>query len=465
MRSYQYLAGVGANFGIISIGMHYGWSSIALPNLMNGTETDFTITAGDASWLASLVSLGSLLGDLITFFTLDVIGRRFLILGSALPLSLSWLLVAHAQSPAFLYIGRLLGGLADGIAFSSVPPYLTEISDPEIRGCLGSSYPITLQFGMFLMNLFELLFSMKLSAYLAFLVGIPTILIMLCVPDSPYFYLLKGKEKAATKSLQKFTGRQDVTKDLERITEGLQEEGGAHLNFSKALFTPLALRTLLISAGLIIVQQANGSLAVICYTSSVFEESKDFLDPEISNLIFYGVFAIFAFISVFFVDTCGRKVLILLSLGTSTVMLFVTGTYIYIKTETSIDVEGMGYIQLISVLLYAVSESIGLIFIPLLVVSEILPINVKAVGMLLTNVSFSFSATGIIKFFSWSSNAYGMYVPFFTFTLCSILGIIFVIYLVPETKGKTLEEIHRTMIKSHHQKEKSDTILTNGRST
>ncbi|VEN63649.1 unnamed protein product [Callosobruchus maculatus] len=458
MRSYQYLAGVGANFGIISIGMHYGWSSIALPNLMNGTETDFTITAGDASWLASLVSLGSLLGDLITFFTLDVIGRRFLILGSALPLSLSWLLVAHAQSPAFLYIGRLLGGMADGIAFNSVPPYLTEISDPEVRGCLGASYQITLQLGMLLMNLFQLLFSVKLSAYLAFLTVIPTILIMMFLPDSPYFYLLKGKEEAATKSLQKFTGRQDVSKDLERITEGLQEEGGAHLNFSKALLTPLALKALLISAGLMITQQASGQLAVISYTSSVFQESRDLLDPQISNLIFYCVLAIFTAICVFFVDICGRKFLTLLSLGTSTVMLFVTGTYIYIKAETSIDVEGMGYIELISVLLYAVSESTGLIFIPLLVASEILPINVKAVGMLLTNLCFSFSATCFIKFFSWSSHAYGMYVPFFTFTLCSILGIIFVIYLVPETKGKTLEEIHRTMIKSYHQKEKSATM-------
>nr|CAH7722758.1 unnamed protein product [Callosobruchus chinensis] len=451
MRLYQYLAGVGSNFGMISIGMHYGWSSIALPKLINGTETGFTITPEDASWLASIVSLGSLLGDVITLFTLDVIGRRFLILGSALPLSLSWLLVANAQSPAFLYIGRLLGGLADGIAFSSVPPYLTEISDPEIRGCLGSSYPITLQFGMFLMNLFEQLFSMKLSSYLAFLIGIPTILIMMFVPDSPYFYLLKENEKKAVKSLQKFTGRQDVSKDLERISEGLQEEGGAHLKFSKALFTPLALRSFFISAGLIITQQVNGSLAVISYTSTVFEESKDFLDPQISNLIFYGVFAVFSFICVFLVDIYGRKFLILLSLSTSTLMLFVTGTYIYIKTETSIDVGGMGYIELISVILYAVSGSIGLLFIPLLVVSEILPTNVKAVGMLLTNFCFSFSATAVIKFFSWSSNTYGMYVPFFTFTLCSILGIIFVIYLVPETKGKTLEEVHRAMVKSHHK--------------
>nr|CAI5830713.1 unnamed protein product [Callosobruchus analis] len=426
MRLYQYLAGVGSNFGMMSIGMHYGWSSIALPKLMNGTETDFTITPEDASWLASIVSLGSLLGDVITLFTLDRIGRRFLILGAALPLSLSWF---------------------------SVPPYLTEISDPEIRGALGSSYPITLQFGMFLMNLFEVLFSMKLSSYLAFLIGIPTFLIMMLVPDSPYFYLLKGKEEAAVKSLQKFTGKQDVSKDLERISEGLQEEGGAHLKFSKALFTPLALRSLLISAGLIIAQQVNGSLAVISYTATVFEESKDFLDPQISNLIFYGVFTLFCFICVFLVDICGRKLLILVSLCSSAVMLFVTGTYIYIKTETSIDVEGMGYIELISVLLYAVSESIGLIFIPLLIISEILPTNVKAVGMLVTNVCFCFSATGVIKFFSWSSNAYGMYIPFFSFTVCSILGVIFVVCFVPETKGKTLEEIHRAMIKTEHKDE------------
>ncbi|CAH1968356.1 unnamed protein product [Acanthoscelides obtectus] len=455
MRVYQYMAGAGSNFGMISVGMHYGWSSIALPKLINGTETSFTITPEDASWLASIVSLGSLFGDTFALLTLDKLGRKFLIIGSSLPLAVSWLLVANAQSVAFLYIGRLLGGLADGIAFSVVPPYLTEISDPEIRGFLGSTYPVTLHFGMLLMNILELIFSIQLSSYLACLIGMSTLLIMPLVPDSPYFHLLKGNEKAAKESLQKFTGKKDVSKDLERILEGMQEEGGAHLNCSKAFFSPLAIKALMISIGLIFLQQMNGLLAVISYTSSVFQESKDFLDPQVSNIIFYSMLMLCALLGAFLVDIFGRKFLILLSLISSTIMLLITGAYIYIKTETSIDVEGMGYVELISVILYAVSEGVGLIFIPLLVVSEILPTNVKAVGMLLINICFALTSATVIKFFSWSSMEYGMYVPFFTFALCGIAGVIFVICLVPETKGKTLEEVHRA-IDGHHKNKSYD---------
>ncbi|KAG5875059.1 hypothetical protein JTB14_026190 [Gonioctena quinquepunctata] len=439
-RIFQYLAAIGANLGMISIGMHYGWGSSALPILTSGNHT-FQITSTEGSWLISTLPLSAILGDCLALLLQDKIGHNTMITLTSIPLFVSWILLGLAPSKTYMFLGKFIAGLADGVLFTALPPYLSEISEPEIRGFMGASFMVSIVLGMLLINIIFLFASMASTAYIASIVSLLMLPILSFLPESPYFYLMKKDILSAKASLQKFQGKGEVVEELYRISKGIMEEGVDKISAADLFSNKYHRKSLLLSLLAISTMNFSGAFAIQSYSEEVFEKSRYFLEPKISIIIYYVVFFVVVVFSQLMLDHIGRRPLMLISTGMVSLMLFLNGTFLYIQTSTDIDTSGFDFIQLPVILVYIISHAFGLYSIPVVFSSEIFSANVKTLGLFFVNVTYSISLTAMVKFFEWSDVSFGIFVPFYGFgSICAVAFVLLLIFF-PETKLKTLEEI------------------------
>lgn len=413
--------------------------SIAIPKLINGGY-DFTITSDQGSWLASMLTIGDLLGDIIGFSLINTFGKKKLIFWTTVPLVISWILTTVGPNVIFLFFGKFIAGIADGILFTTVPTFMSEIADPQIRGILGSSYSVTLVLGMLLMNVLLYFLDMKTAGYIAIALNIPLFFTFPFLPDSAYFYLLKKDPVSAKASLQKYFGRGDVENDLSRISKAVEDDLSNYTGFKDIILEKTYRKALLISITITVLNQLTGNTAILSYCTTVFEGSKSFLNPELSNIIFFVVLFIFVALASSFMDNYGRRTLIIISSGGTVVCLLGNAIFVTLK-EYSLVSKEIEYVQLIILLLYISFYAIGLYSVPLIVSSEVFTPSLKGIGLCITNISFSLSSTFSLKFLTWTNDAVGMYLPFYIFAFWALLIMLFTIFILPETKGKTLEDI------------------------
>lgn len=421
--------------------MHYGWPSPTLRILYKGTDK-LKIDPTEGSWLAIMPLVGAILGALITGLVIDRLGRKRLILFSSLPFFISWITIGLAETSVLLHVARFLAGLTDGLSFTAVPMFLGEIAEPAIRGLLSSMCPVSIVIGLLLINILGSYLSISTAAFVSSVIPVILLVTFVWIPESPYFLLMRGRYEEARKSLQVFRGTTDVEAELERIAAAVKEQNEATGKISDLFTCASNRKAVFIALGLRSVQQLTGITAVTFYCQTVFDKSN-FIAPEIATIIYFTVQLVFSAISCLMVDISGRRPLLIISLSGTAVTLLINGTYLYIKNCTEIDTSDFEFVLLVTLLCFVVIFSLGLQTIPLLIMSEMFPTNVKAFALCLADVYFSIIASVISKFFDGTSSAFGMHVPFYTFTVCCVFGLIFIIFCVPETKGRTLEDIQR----------------------
>ncbi|CAH1968363.1 unnamed protein product [Acanthoscelides obtectus] len=420
--------------------MHYGWPSPYMPVLENGKYT-FSVTSEEGSWLTVIPLIGAMVGALATGMIVDIFGRKRLIVLSSLPFFASWLMVALASSSTLMFIGRFIAGLSDGLSFTAVPMYLGEISESKIRGLLASICPVSVIFGVLLINVLGEHLSLQTSAYIGAVIPVVLLITYSWMPESPYFHVMKGETEEARKSLEIFRGTKDVDEELKRISEAVRQQNevkGSILD----LFTVRSNRKgLLITLGLRGFQQLSGTTAIIFYCKTIFEESKDFISAGTATIIYFSVQLVLSALSSVIVDFAGRRPLLIISTTGTAITLLIQGVFLYFKICTDVDMSRYHFVPIVALLSFVIVFSVGLQTIPLLMMGEIFPTDVKAIALSLMDLYYSLIVTIISQFFHWTKEVYGLHVPFFTFFGCCLVGLLFIIFFVPETKGKTLEDI------------------------
>lgn len=211
-----------ANLGIICSEMHYGWPSPYLPVLQKGNYT-FQITSEESSYLTVIPLIGAICGASGTGLIIDVVGRKKLLVYSSIPFIVSWLLVGVATSSTLMFVGRFIAGVFDGLSFTAVPMYLGEIAEPKTRGLLASVCPVSIVFGILLINILGTYLPLDTVAFISTSFPLLLLLTFSWMPESPYFYLMRGKLKEATHSLQALRGYEDVTEEFNRISTAVKE--------------------------------------------------------------------------------------------------------------------------------------------------------------------------------------------------------------------------------------------------
>lgn len=421
-------------------GMVYVWPSPTLPKLF-AKNSPIPITDDEGSWLASFSPFGDLVGAPVASFTADYFGRKNAILIAIVPYLLSWIMVYYANTLPLLLLARFLVGFADGQHLTIIPMYLGEMAESDIRGRLGNLITVMADVGTLFMYCVGPFVSIKMMAIIGSIFPILTIITFFNMPESPYYYLTKLDYLEASRSLKRLRGRDDVDDELLQLHQVVSEEMSKPSTWHELFTNKSNVKAMLIVVGLKSAQQLSGISAFLVYSELIFTDADGYLSPAVSAIIFGAVQLASSAFSAIAVDYVGRKPLLITSCIGSAIALAAQGTYFYLQQETTYDMTHLSWVPITSMLVFIVMYCYGLGAIVFMMPSEMFPTNVKAKALCLMDIYFAFAAFVVMKLYGVVSSKCGEHVPFFCFCFFCLVSIVFIIYCVPETKGKTLDEI------------------------
>ncbi|XP_023712857.1 facilitated trehalose transporter Tret1 isoform X3 [Cryptotermes secundus] len=441
----QVMAALSVSLGSMVVGFASAYTS---PALVSMAEPNSTVQPDlqQKSWIGSLMPLSALLGGIAGGPLIETIGRKTTILATALPFIVSWLLIALAVNVPMLYAGRVVAGFCVGIVSLCFPVYLGETLQPEVRGMLGLLPTAFGNVGILLCYSAGKYLNWSMLATLGACIPVPFLVCMLFIPETPRWYFSKAKGKCAMKSLQWLRGKDaDISQELKEIeninNESLKSPSGS----SFELFNKSNLKPLLISLGLMFFQQMSGINAVVFYTVMIFKAAGSTLDGNTSTIIVGVVNFGSTFLATILIDRFGRKVLLYISSVAMIISLAVLGTFFYLKDHTDTNVTPYGWLPLVSFVIYVIGFSFGFGPIPWLMMGEILPAKIRGSAASIVT-GFNWTCTFVVtKTFTDLITGLGSAITFWMFGGICLAGLFFVIFWVPETQGKSLEDIEKKL--------------------
>ncbi|XP_063236592.1 facilitated trehalose transporter Tret1-2 homolog [Bacillus rossius redtenbacheri] len=458
----QHLAAFLAGLGALCAGAVQGWTAPALPYLLHeaGAGTNYTagapapISADQASWVGAIAALGGLAGALPAGHLADTLGRRAVLLLLSLPFALAWLLVvAFPVTVPALYASRFVAGVAMGAVTVVVPIYNEEIAEDRLRGPLGIYLDLMVTVGI--------LWSYAVGAavpyvWLAALCGLLPLLFAAAfwrAPESPVFLASRDRWDEAEKALRWLRGSrslddQAVKGELVRLhlsVAGVRR----HLGLSRLsalrdtarsfyLGSP-AGKAAFVVTGLMVVQQLTFINAFLFYTEDIFRGIAGASVSPLTSTVVVGVVQCLATAASFLlVQVCGRRPLLLAS---ALVIALSVGTLAVDLAAAGEGAGPAGWLPLACLCVCMVAYSLGLGPLPWLMMAELAPVEHKGLisslavfvnWVLVFAVTFAFN--GLVALLGAAATYGGI-------CAACLMGTLFVYLVVPETRGKSREEI------------------------
>ncbi|KAJ8962516.1 hypothetical protein NQ318_000907 [Aromia moschata] len=376
----------------------------------------------------------------------DIIGRKPTMLVSALPYIAAFILAAVAKNIWVFYASRLFTGIGDGLVFSTVPMYIGEISTPKVRGAWGNALTFAIYLGQLLITIIGSYCSVEVTSYICICVPIAFLLLSFFIPESPYYHIMKGNFDAAKDTLRKLTGVEDVEEAFLQLKSDVHRQMSETGTWKDLFFVDSNRKALFAGVFLRTSQQLSGIGTFAVYTQYIFAKSGGDLSPEVSSIIFFGVICIFNLVGAYTLDIFGRRKSYIVSISFGGVVLFVEAFYFFAEQhDIGINITSFNWIPITGMLLYVVFYSIGVGIVPTLMLGELFSASIKSKGLGLLAVCFGLLVCIITKLFHVMTTNFGLYSPFLLFSLSSLTSTVLALYLIPETKGKTLEEIQQSL--------------------
>ncbi|XP_046998255.1 facilitated trehalose transporter Tret1-like [Schistocerca americana] len=441
-----------ASLVYLVVGVCIGWSSPLVPRLQQNTS-HIVITADEGSWLASTVGLVAAPPSLLAGVLVDVVGRRRMMLACALPFFVTAVWQRFASSFWELLASNILSGVAIGFIVPVFPLYVVEIAQDHIRGLLVSLGPLMAGIGAFLMMIVASY--APFDGVTEFMMAGPVVFVasFWWMPESPYFLVAKHRSQEAAQALMRLRGKSsnnDVIGELEAIQRALEERTKNEISAADA-FLELrrnagARRAFFLSITYVIVLVFGGSATMGLYSTQIFQTTGSSLDASVSAIILCAVQVAFNILGVLLVDRVGRRPLVLFSFGGCAVTVAALGTYFYLmKFGNKGTVDSLFWLPLTALILYYISYDMGGNALLWVLSNELTPASVRGVSNSCVGILLSVLAFGITKLFQLVEDSFGTYVPFWFFSISCFVGVIFAWFFIPETKGRSLEDITAEM--------------------
>lgn len=448
----QYLAALTVSFGAFAVGTVLSWTSVALPYVTNNQQNSaqdfptFKITHEEEALVGALLTVGALVSAIPSGCLADKVGRKKAILITMVPLLVNWGLISYVSNTWLLLLARFIAGMGVGGYCVVAPMYLAEIADASCRGTFGSFFQLFICAGiLFTCLLGPITTWTSLSLILAVVPGI-FICIFLFQPESPLYLIKKERISDAEVTLRYLRGpRYQVKKELMVLQKDIEDSCQKSRSLKDILTTKRYKKSLIAVLGVLLFQQFSGINALIFYTVPIFQASGSTLSPTLAAITVNIVQVLATYVSSLIVERAGRKLYLFISAAGMFLCLVTLATFFYVKSFNSEISQGLGLVPIISMVVFMASYSIGFGPIPWMLLGELFAPEIKAVATgvaILANWIFAFLVT---FFFPILNLKLGTHVTFYVFSCFMLVALVFIRYVIPESKGKSLMEIQKML--------------------
>ncbi|WP_260262384.1 sugar porter family MFS transporter [Elizabethkingia occulta] len=400
-------------------------------------------------WVASCALLGCIAGAMYSGKLSDRAGRKKVLMLSAVLFTISSIGTAMAPSLWFFVLFRIIGGMGIGIASMLSPMYISEMAPAPVRGRLISVFQLGIVTGILVIYFVNAYIAgihneaWNISTGWRWMFGsgiIPSvifILLLITVPESPRWLASQKKQSEALAILSLINGNKAAQQELDSINESLKDEAP----FSLASLKGSKLKKALITGILLAVfSQFTGINAIMYYAPEIFKSTGTGTDSAFIQTILVGIINVaFTLVAIKYVDSWGRKKLLLSGISGMTVCLFIVGLTFYTQQQ--------GYLVLIAILGYIAFFAMSLGPLTFVVIAEIFPTKSRATAMSIATFFLWLAVFLVSQTFPILIGSIGSAYTFWLYTLISVLAFLFIRKYIPETKGKTLEEIEASWTK------------------
>lgn len=331
-----------------------------------------------------------------------------------------------------------------GMYISITPMYLGEISPAKIRGYLGSMMTVDLKLGILIEFVIGPFLSVRNLALISLAAPCLFVVTFVWLPESPYYFLRCDAKQKAINSLVQLRGKKDVYEEADTIEQSVKADLANKAGLRELLFVRRNRRALTTLMCLLILQQLSGTQALLQYAQIIFDKMGNNLEGKYLTMIMGAMQLVFTIVCMIFNDFTGRKLLLMISLIGTACSTAIVATYFHLQYN-QMDISNITWLPATGLILFIIMYGLGLSTLPLTMAGELFSMNVKALGNMIGMVTLSISAFAVTNLYLIISESAGVHTPFWIFTACSFAGAIFTFFYVPETKGRTLEQIQREL--------------------
>jgi SP family arabinose:H+ symporter-like MFS transporter len=425
-------------------GFLFGYDTAVINGANQYLKAHFHLDAMQEGFAGASAILGCIPGAMCAGFLSDRFGRRKVLFLCAILYAVSGLLSAIPRTFTEFLVARFISGLGIGASSMICPIYIAELAPAAKRGRLGSLFQLGIVTGIFLTLFINLKIqglgdaAWNTASGWRWMLGAevaPALLLLALlffVPESPRWLLSVGRDDEARRVLESVDGPEHAEREIAAVRAVLGEEEG---RFSE-LFHARFRRPLIVAALMMAFSQFSGINAVIYYSTKIFASAGVGVNDAFTSSAIIGlVNLLFTFLAIAFVDKAGRRPLLLIGLTVQVVAEGAVGWMFHVGYS--------GWPLLLAVISFTAAFAMAMGPISWILCSEIFPTKVRGRAMSVATFMIWTSCYIVAQTFPMlnDSPTIGPAMTFWVYGACSLASLVFVAAMVPETKGRTLEEI------------------------
>lgn len=444
-----------ANASVLSSGMGLGFPAITLESLKT-PDDPMSLNDDQASWFASINALICPLGGLLSATILDLVGRRYTLMLINMLSVVSWGLMYFSSEDDFdsmlwqILLSRFLIGVTIGLSSAPAAVYSTEIATPKLRGRLIVLTSMAIAVGILMIYTLGFIFpsDWRMVAGIAAIFCIFTLSLVFFIPESPTWLISKGRLDDARKALGYIRAiKRNELYTSELLNEEMQSleiqinsrSSSGNDSLWSTLKRPEIYKPLAIINAFFAFQQFSGTFVIVVYAAQFAEEAGAGIDKFLCTVLI-GLARVIAtvILAYFILDRYGRKPPSIFSGVGMTISMLILAVY---SSSLSVHLPYASWVSTFCLLAYIVTSTFGFLTIPFTMLPELFPQRVRGLTAGLTVCLAYFMSFLAIKSYPSMIEFLGSTMTFLLYGIVALLGTLFVHFLLPETKGKSLQEI------------------------
>ena len=433
-------------------GLLFGYDTGVISGALLFMGQELHLTPFTTGLVTSSLLFGAAFGALMAGHLADAAGRKKIILFLAVIFAVGAIGTSLAPDVTWMIAFRLVLGVAVGGAAATVPVYIAEIAPANRRGQLVTLQELMIVSGQMLAYISNATFheiwgGESTWRWMLAIATLPAVLLwfgMMFMPDSPRWYAMKGRMAEARKVLERTRSAQDVDWEMTEIEETIEENRHQGKGRLRDLATPWLLKLFLLGIGIAVIQQLTGVNTIMYYAPTMLEATGLSTNAALLATIANGAISVaMTFVGIWLLGKIGRRPLVLIGQIGCTCSLFFLGAVCVLMPELVNGLPNLvrSYLVLAGMLMFLSFQQGALSPVTWLLLSEIFPIRMRGICMGASVFAMWIANFMISLAFPLLLAGVGLAGAFFTFACIGIAGSLFVVLCVPETRGRSLEQI------------------------